>query len=191
MCLGSTTHLKPKRSVQVMDPSPSFPFLRCLTMCGAYWSGRCFVLVLAWLSCTLCRIIGFQPATYGKWVGLTPYHPGPAAISWRCNLGFVPLRSCMLLFQGYYPSNSRLDGIHHWGTGRWVKVFQGMRGSTWIYMVKYNQVWINAKTLVMRVAGTLGAAASAFSPGADDSMDFCMIFGHLLPQVCGDAVAVR
>ena len=43
----------------------------------------------------------------------------------------------------------------------------------------------------MRVAGTLGAAASAFSPGADDSMDFCMIFGHLLPQVCGDAVAVR
>ena len=29
--------------------------------------------------------------------------------------------------QGYYASNSRLDGIHHWGTGRWKGCFRRRR----------------------------------------------------------------
>ena len=86
----------------------------------------------------------------------------------------------MLLFQGYYPSNSRLDGIHHWGTGRVIERDMGIDRI-------YNQVWTQ-KTLVTRVAGTLGLQLQLTAQV--QMLKLCKSFGHILPQVCGDAVAV-
>ena len=47
---------------------------------------------------------------------------------------------------------------------------------------------MNAKTLVTRVAGTLGLQLQLTAQV--QMLKLCKSFGHILPQVCGDAVAV-